>query len=57
LAIGNINELQRLEKSKRNTIIKEIKSIEGVTIRQLSRITGISKRVIDSRDEEPVPLS
>lgn len=47
LGIENISELQKLEKNKRNLIIKEIKAIEGVTIRQLSRITGISKSVID----------
>ena len=58
LGIENISELQRLEKSKRNAVIKELKSIEGVTIRQLSRITGISKSVIDrQRDKVPVPLS
>lgn len=47
LGIENISELQQMEISKRNAIINEIKAIEGVTIRQLSRITGISKSVID----------
>ncbi len=47
LDIENIRELQQLEKSKRNAIIREIKAIEGVTIRQLSRITGVSKSIID----------
>ena len=32
---------------KRDEIIKAIKSIDGVTVRQLSRITGISKSTID----------
>jgi len=45
--ISNITELQRLEKNKRDDIIKTLKTLEGVTIRQLSRITGISKSVIN----------
>jgi len=45
--IININELKKLEKSKRNKIIGAVKSKKGVTIRQLSRITGISKSVIE----------
>lgn len=40
-------ELRRLEKSKRDEIIKKLKLLNGVTIRQLSRMTGISKSVID----------
>ena len=45
--VFNINELKQLEISKRNKIIGYVKSKKGVTIRQLSRITGISKSVID----------
>jgi len=45
--IVSISEIQKLEKAKRDDIIKKMKRIEGVTIRQLSRITGISKSVID----------
>jgi len=41
------SELQHMERVKRDEIIRKLKSIEGVTIRQLSRITGISKSVID----------
>lgn len=47
VGIVNHSELQHLERDKRNEIIKNLKSLEGVTIRQLSRITGISKSVID----------
>lgn len=47
LDLVNINELHQLEKVKRNQIIKTVKSIDGVTIRQLSRITRMSKSVID----------
>lgn len=41
------SELQHLERDERNEIIRKLKSIEGVAIRQLSRIIGISKSVID----------
>jgi len=47
LGYVNISEIQHLERDKRNEIIKRLKLVEGVTIRQLSRITGISKSVID----------
>lgn len=45
--ISNISELQHMEKSQRNDAIKAMKQLDGVSIRQLSRITGISKSVID----------
>lgn len=40
------NELKHLEKSRRNEVLRTLKELNGVTIRQLSRITGISKSVI-----------
>jgi len=42
-----MSELQQLEKNKRNEIIREVKIVRGITIRQLARVTGISKSVID----------
>ena len=48
LGIMNASEFRQFEKGKRNEFIRELKSIEGVTIRQLSRVTGISKSVINS---------
>ncbi|WP_246050094.1 transposase [Aquibacillus sediminis] len=39
--------LQHLEREKRNNILLTLKQLNGVTIRQLSRVTGISKSVID----------
>ena len=42
-----IGELQRYKREERDNIIRKIKVMSGVTIRQLSRITGISKNVID----------
>jgi putative transposase len=47
LGIMNTNEFKQLEKKKRNNILKNLKSIEGVTIRQLSRVIEISKSVIN----------
>ncbi|MDF2891891.1 MAG: transposase IS200-family protein, partial [Clostridia bacterium] len=47
LGIISISEFRQLEKSRRNDILKNLKSIEGVTIRQLSKVTGISKSVIN----------
>ncbi|MEW5920480.1 MAG: transposase [Bacillota bacterium] len=44
--ISNINELQRLDKNKRYEIIKAIKSVGSVTVRQLAKITGMSKSTI-----------
>ncbi|WP_433747954.1 transposase [Falsibacillus pallidus] len=40
------SDLQKLERTQRNTILTRLIQIEGVSIRQLSRITGISKSVI-----------
>jgi len=36
-----------MEKEQRDEIIRAVKLMDGVTIRQLSRITGMSKSVID----------
>lgn len=47
LGLGNICELQRLKKEQRDKIIRDMKKLEGITIRQLARVTGISKSVID----------
>lgn len=44
--IIDIDQLNYMEKSRRNEIIKVVKLIDGVTIRQISRITGISKSII-----------
>ncbi|WP_106496344.1 transposase [Lentibacillus sp. Marseille-P4043] len=46
LGIPNNTVLQQMEKQKRNKIISELRGLEGITIRQLARITGISKSVI-----------
>lgn len=46
LGVPNNSTLQQMEKGKRDAIILELKALHGVTFRQLSRITGISKSVI-----------
>lgn len=46
LGIISASELQRLEKEHRNDVIMQIKEIDGISIRQLARITGISKSTI-----------
>lgn len=46
LGVVNISHLQQLDKPTRNKILVAVKSLDGVSIRQLSRITGISKSVI-----------
>jgi REP element-mobilizing transposase RayT len=47
IGIINLNELGQLEKCRRDELLKKLKSVNGVTIRQLSRITGISKSIIE----------
>lgn len=37
-----IGKLQGMEKEKRNAIIRTIKESEGVTIRQIARVTGLN---------------
>ncbi|MFB4168399.1 hypothetical protein [Virgibacillus sp. JSM 102003] len=47
LGIPNSSALQQMKNEERNAIILELKGLNAVTIRQLSRITGLSKSVID----------
>lgn len=46
LGVTNTSELQKMEKEKRDATLAKLKEMNGVTVRQLSRITGISKSVI-----------
>jgi putative transposase len=46
IGIPDITALQQMEKDKRDVALTKLKEINGVTVRQLSRITGISKSVI-----------
>jgi putative transposase len=38
--------LQQMDREHRNKILAKLKKLEGVSIRQIARITGISKSVI-----------
>ena len=46
IGISSISEMQKMEKNERDAIIRELKTLKGITIRRLSRITGIPKSVI-----------
>jgi putative transposase len=46
LGIGSSSFLQHIEKKERDRILGELKGLTGVNLRQISRITGISKSVI-----------
>lgn len=46
IKVKNISEIQRFEKEKRNKIIKKIKDVEGISIRQIARITGLSYNIV-----------
>lgn len=47
MGITTISQLQRLNREQRDNVIRKLKEMDGITIRQLARITGISKSVID----------
>ena len=47
LGFGSVCDIQKCTKEARNDIIGSLKRRQGVTIRQVSRVTGISKSVID----------
>lgn len=46
IGISKPNLLQKMKKEDRNQLLLAHKELEGVSIRQLSRITGIPKSVI-----------
>jgi putative transposase len=46
LGITNVALLQQMKKEKRDEAIASLKKIKGISLRQLSRVTGISKSVI-----------
>lgn len=47
LGISNNSTIQRMERGARDEVLSKLKKLNGVSLRQLSRITGISKSVID----------
>jgi putative transposase len=46
IGIASISHFQQLEKEERDQVLVMLKGLKGVNLRQLSRITGISKSVI-----------
>ena len=42
----NVNEFQLLEKKKRNECIHKLHQ-KGLSIRQISRLTGLSKKIVE----------
>lgn len=46
LGVPNVSTLQQMNIKDRNSIIQELKKMDSASIRQISRITGISKSVI-----------
>ena len=46
LGVANITSLQHFEKEGRDLILSELKETYGVSLRQIARVTGISKSVI-----------
>lgn len=47
LGISDKNKIQQMDKKERSTVLNSLKELNGVSIRQISRVTGISKSVID----------
>lgn len=47
IGITNIGVIQQMDKKDRDTVLAMLKDVDGITVRQLSRITGISKSVIN----------
>ena len=45
--LKNVSALQQLERKERNLILYALKNTKGVSVRQIARITGISRSVID----------
>jgi putative transposase len=41
-----ITVLQTMEKEKRDEILRQLKEIEGISHRQIARVTGVSPNII-----------
>jgi putative transposase len=46
MGIASSSLLQKLDKVERDRVLVMLKGLDGVNLRQLSRVTGISKSVI-----------
>lgn len=47
MGVKDLKDLAKSDKIKRDKILKEIRKIDGISIRQISRLTGISKGIIE----------
>jgi len=47
--VENVDKIQGFEKSRRDEIIRMLKAIDGISIRQIARITGISFNIVKTR--------
>lgn len=47
LGIENINDIAHLDKANRDYVLSRLKKIDGISFRQLARITGVSKSIIE----------
>ncbi|MGN0169635.1 MAG: transposase [Lachnospiraceae bacterium] len=50
----NVAEFQRLERNERNSYIKKMKEA-GLSVRQISRLTGVSKTVVGNVGQGTIP--
>jgi putative transposase len=46
MGIASSSLLQKLDRVERDRVLVMLKGLEGVNLRQLSRVTGVSKSVI-----------
>ena len=57
MGVTHVSLLQQMDKEKRDLILSRLKEMNGVSIRQLSRVTGVSRSVIDRVGQVPCPTS
>lgn len=46
LCIQSIEELKKLDKEERDACLRKLKAIEGLSIRQIARITGFTVNIV-----------
>lgn len=46
LSIQSLEELKKLDKEKRDASLRELKAVEGLSIRQIARITGFTVNIV-----------
>ena len=44
--IDNVRDIQKLDINKRNVCLKDLKEIPGLSIRQIERLIGMSRGII-----------